>query len=102
MPGQWMPALCRPTLNGMKPSTEARRFLSRLSGAHGVAGVILVQKADPGPEGADHIPGDALRWPKCRCGSKRCPGYPPPVEQTASGLQSSLAEANRRSRRGKP
>ncbi|MFE7129811.1 hypothetical protein ACFVIM_03040 [Streptomyces sp. NPDC057638] len=86
----------------MKPSTEARRFLSRLSGARGVAGVLLMQKADPGPEGADLVPGDALRWPKCRCGSERCPDYVPQAERTANGLLSRLVEVNQRSRRGKP
>ncbi|MFE2077610.1 hypothetical protein [Streptomyces misionensis] len=36
-------------------SSEARQFLSRLSGAFG-GGVLMVQKSDPGPEGADLAP----------------------------------------------
>lgn len=37
-------------------SSEARQFLSRLSGAFGVGGVLIVHKSDPGPEGADLAP----------------------------------------------
>jgi hypothetical protein len=43
-------------------SGETRRFLSR----------------DPDPEGADLAPGSALRWPRCECGSPKCPDYKAP------------------------
>lgn len=65
---------------GHLSSSEARRFLSRLSGVLGVGGVLLVQKSDSGAEGADLAPGSALRWPKCECGSPKCPDYEPPAE----------------------
>lgn len=58
-------------------SSEARRFLSRPSGAHGVGDMLLVRKSDPGTEGADVAPGDGLGWPKCQCESPRCPDYAP-------------------------
>ncbi|MET9171683.1 hypothetical protein ABZX64_11585 [Streptomyces misionensis] len=38
-------------------SSEARQFLSRLSGAFGVGGVLMVQKSDPGAE----LEGDSRR-----------------------------------------
>jgi hypothetical protein len=54
-------------------SSEARQYLSRLSRAFGVGGVLVVQKSAPGPEGADLSPGSALQWPRCRCGTAKCP-----------------------------
>lgn len=81
-------------------SSDARRFLSRLSGALGVGGVLLVLKPDSDAEGADLAPGSALRWPKCECGSPKCPDYEPPAEPLAEPLSARVAEANRRSRRG--
>lgn len=80
-------------------SGEARRFLSRPSGAFSVGGVLLVRKSGPGPEGADLAPGDGLKWPGCQCGDRRCPDYEPPAEPSTEGLTAKVAEANRRSRR---
>lgn len=37
-------------------SSEARQFLSRLSGAFGKDGVLMVQRTNPDPEGADLAP----------------------------------------------
>lgn len=54
-------------------SSEARQFLSRLSTAFGVGGVLVVQKRAPGPEGADLAPGSVLHWPRYACGSVKCP-----------------------------
>ncbi|WKK24979.1 hypothetical protein QZH56_04985 [Streptomyces olivoreticuli] len=81
-------------------SGEARRFLSRLSGACGVGGVLLVRKDAPDSDGADLAPGDGLRWPKCQCGSARCPDYAPSPAPPHEGLRAKVAEANRRSRKG--
>lgn len=81
-------------------SSEARQFLSRLSEALGVDGVLIVQKSDPGPEGADLAPSSALRWPQCECGSPRCPDYKAAPNKPTEGLSSRVAEANARSRRG--
>ncbi|GHF63684.1 hypothetical protein GCM10010218_51320 [Streptomyces mashuensis] len=80
-------------------SGETRRFLSRLSGALGATGVLLVQKVDPGPEGADLVPGSGLRWPKCECGSPKCPDYDPTAGRPGEELRARVAEANRWSRR---
>lgn len=86
-------------------SSEARRFLSRLSEAHGVGGVLLVRKRDAEEEGTDRAPGSALRWPKCECGSPKCPDHEPPAEPSAKPsadeLSAKVAEANRRSRRSR-
>lgn len=81
-------------------SSEARQFLSRLSGAFGVNGVLMVQKSDPGPEGADMAPSSALRWPRCECGSPKCPDYKATPNRPTEGLSSRVAEVNARSRRG--
>jgi hypothetical protein len=81
-------------------SSEARQFLSRLSDAFGVGGVLMVHKSDPGPEGADMAPGSALRWPRCECGSPKCPDYKSPPNGPTEGLSSRVAEANARSRGG--
>ena len=81
-------------------SSEARQFLFRLSGAFGVGGVLMVQKSDPGPEGADLAPSSALRWPRCECGSPKCPDYKPPPNSPSAGLSGRVAAANARSRRG--
>jgi hypothetical protein len=47
-----------------------------------------------GPEDAweDMVPGRALRWPKCECGSRKCPDY--------EALRTKVAERNKRSSRG--
>jgi hypothetical protein len=47
-----------------------------------------------GPDDAweDVVPGKALRWPKCECGSPKCPDY--------DALRTKVAERNRRSSRG--
>lgn len=81
-------------------SSEARQFLSRLSGAFGVGGVLMVRKSDPGPEGADLAPNSALRWPRCECGSPKCPDYKPPPIGPSEGLRGGVAAADERSRRG--
>lgn len=81
-------------------SSEARQFLSRLSGAFGVGGVLMVQKSNPGPEGADLAPNSALCWPRCECGSPKCPDYEAPPGQPPERLSNRVAEANARSRRG--
>ncbi|GFH33955.1 hypothetical protein SCWH03_01590 [Streptomyces pacificus] len=81
-------------------SSEARQFLSRLSGAFGVDGVLMVQKHAPGPEGADLAPSSALHWPRCECGSAKCPGFKAPPIRPTGGLSGRVAEANARSRRG--
>lgn len=81
-------------------SREARGFLSCLSRTFGVGGVLVVQKSDPGPEGADLPPSSALRWPRCECGSPKCPDYKPPPKIPSEELSSRVAAANARSRRG--
>lgn len=81
-------------------SSEARQFLSRLSGAFGVNGVLMVQKSDPGSEGTDLAPGSGLRWPPCECGSSKCPDYKAPPNRPTEELSHKVAEANARSRRG--
>ncbi|GGW19379.1 hypothetical protein GCM10018980_66420 [Streptomyces capoamus] len=81
-------------------SSEARQFLSRLSGAFGINGVLMVQKSDPGPEGADLAPSSALRWPRCECGSPKCPDYKAPPSRPTEGLSGRVAEVNAQSRRG--
>lgn len=81
-------------------SSGARRSLSRLSGVFGVGGVLMVQKSDPGPEGADLAPSSALHWPRCECGSPKCPDHKHPSNSPSEGLSARVAEANARSRRG--
>ncbi|MEX2985866.1 hypothetical protein [Streptomyces sp. C36] len=82
-------------------SGEARHFLSQLSGAFGVGGVLLVSKADAGgPEGGSLAPSDGLEWPRCECGSPRCPDGKAPAVRPTEELTAKVAEANRRSRRG--
>lgn len=81
-------------------SGEAREFLSRLSGAIGVGGVLMVQESAPGFEGADLAPGSALSWPRCECGSPRCPDYNDPPNRPPEGLSSNVAESDARSRGG--
>lgn len=81
-------------------SGESRRFLSRLVEAFGVGGALLVAKTDTGgPEGGDLAPGDGLKWPRCRCGSPRCPDYRAPAVQSTEELSARVAEVNERSRR---
>ncbi|MFJ9030789.1 hypothetical protein ACIRQP_20110 [Streptomyces sp. NPDC102274] len=59
--------------------SKARLFLSRLMEDFGSDGLLVVRKPSPGaPEatgadGADLVPGAALRWPKCECGHSLCP-----------------------------
>ncbi|MFD5895198.1 hypothetical protein [Streptomyces sp. NPDC060366] len=79
--------------------------------AFGTDGVLVVRKLDSGSgSGSDGDgdndtaqllgPGAALAWPKCECGSPKCPDYvtpaPPPT-----GLSARLAERNQHSRRGR-
>ncbi|MFE9889056.1 hypothetical protein [Streptomyces scopuliridis] len=65
--------------------SEARRRLSLMIAAYGVDGSLVVPTytydpdADPGAEGADLAPGDALRWPPCECGDPSCPDSAPRV-----------------------
>lgn len=82
--------------------SEARQFLSRLSGARGVDGVLLVSRSDPGPEGAGLGPGSPFHWPKCACGSPKCPDYQAHPPATQEEMRARVAEVNRRSRRGGP
>ncbi|AQU67555.1 hypothetical protein BBN63_16225 [Streptomyces niveus] len=85
--------------------SEARRFLSRLMNAFGTDGVLVVRKLDSGSE-ADKDPewllgpGAALAWPKCECGSPKCPDYVPP-DPPPTGLSARLAERNQHSWRGR-
>ncbi|MFD6987912.1 hypothetical protein [Streptomyces sp. NPDC059943] len=73
--------------------------------AFGTDGVLVVRKLDSGSDGDNDTaqllgPGAALAWPKCECGSPKCPDYvtpaPPPT-----GLSARLAERNQHSRRGR-
>lgn len=84
--------------------SEARRFLSLLMSAFGTDGVLVVRKIDGGDGGADLEqvlgPGAALAWPKCRCGSPKCPDYVP-AQPPSTDLSARLAERNQHSRRGR-
>ncbi|MFF3395471.1 hypothetical protein ACFYW1_31625 [Streptomyces sp. NPDC002669] len=62
----------------MAEGSKARRNLSRLTRASGGDGVLIVPKDDPGADGADLVPGAALRWPPCECGHSLCPDYAAP------------------------
>ncbi|MET9480470.1 hypothetical protein [Streptomyces sp. NPDC006638] len=65
----------------MNDKSNARRVLARLTEEFGKDGVLIVPKSDPtaeGAEGADLIPGSALRWPPCECGNSLCPDYKEP------------------------
>lgn len=59
----------------MTGASKARQRLSLLTGRSGTDGVLIVPKADPGAEGADLVPGAALRWPPCECRHSLCPDY---------------------------
>jgi hypothetical protein len=88
----------------MTDKSNARRVLARLTEEFGKDGVLIVPKADPGaqgPEGADLIPGSALRWPPCECGNSLCPDYEEPSALAPDGLSARVADRNRRSRRGR-
>ncbi|MFI6084373.1 hypothetical protein ACIBBB_25960 [Streptomyces sp. NPDC051217] len=66
----------------------------------GTDGVLVVRKIDGNAEGdMEQLlgPGASLAWPKCECGSPKCPDYVPPV----STLSARLAERNQHSRRGR-
>ncbi|MFE4610661.1 hypothetical protein ACWGCP_17095 [Streptomyces niveus] len=78
--------------------SESRQFLSQLSEAIGVDGVVVVRKIEPGAEGADLSPGSVLSWPPCECGHPKCPDYQP--GSAAEGLRSRVAERNQLGRRG--
>ncbi|MFJ4921000.1 hypothetical protein [Streptomyces sp. NPDC088725] len=98
--------------------SEARRSLARLTEKFGRNGVLIVPKDAPGADGADLVPGSALRWPPCECGSEKCPDAkqapdpgsgpkpqsapapdPDPKPQSAAeALSARLAERNRLSR----
>lgn len=77
--------------------SDARRFLARLMSTFGTDGVLVVRKLD-GDDDTQQLlgPGAALAWPKCECGSAKCPDYVPPPSE----LSTRLAERNRHSRRG--
>lgn len=60
--------------------SKARRLLSRLTREFGTDGLLIIQTSGPGEEsaeGADLVPGSALRWPPCECGHSLCPDYKP-------------------------
>ncbi len=78
-------------------SSEARQFLSRLSSALGSGGVLVARKRSHGSEGADVTPVDGLEWPKCECGSPRCPDYQARPGAVGDALRSEVAGANERS-----
>lgn len=88
--------------------SEARRLLSRLMNAFGTDGVLVVRKLDGGGNGSDGDgdmaellgPGAALAWPKCECGSPKCPDYVPPAPPPTD-LSARVAERNQHSRRGR-
>ncbi|MFD3522561.1 hypothetical protein [Streptomyces sp. NPDC058653] len=66
----------------------------------GTDGVLVMRKIDGNAVGdMEQLlgPGAALAWPKCECGSPKCPDYVPP----ASKLSERLAERNEHSRRGR-
>ncbi|NED80499.1 hypothetical protein G3I76_10435 [Streptomyces sp. SID11233] len=62
----------------MAGNSKARQNLSRLTGRFGTDGVLIVPKSDIEAEGADLVPGAALRWPPCECGHSLCPDYVAP------------------------
>ncbi|WP_329457331.1 hypothetical protein [Streptomyces sp. NBC_01497] len=90
--------------------SKARRVLTELTETMGKDGVLIVHKDEempgraadlpqealdadgPGDAWEDVVPGKALRWPKCECGSPKCPDY--------DALRTKVAERNRRSSRG--
>ncbi|MFJ4920753.1 hypothetical protein [Streptomyces sp. NPDC088725] len=80
--------------------SEARQSLARLTEKFGRNGVLIVPTSDPGGGGADLVPGSALRWPPCECGSEQCPDSVPGVKplSPAEVLSARLAERNRLSR----
>ncbi|QIQ04923.1 hypothetical protein [Streptomyces liangshanensis] len=71
----------------MKDKSNARRVLARLTEEFGTDGTLIVPKPNPGvraaegAEGADLIPGSALRWPRCECGNSVCPDYEAPRDR---------------------
>ncbi|MFC8829727.1 hypothetical protein ACFT9I_30840 [Streptomyces sp. NPDC057137] len=74
--------------------------------AFGTDGVLVVRKLDGYGEGDGDTeqllgPGAALAWPKCECGSPKCPDYVPPAPPPTD-LSVRLAERNQHSRRGRP
>ncbi|WP_329068806.1 hypothetical protein [Streptomyces sp. NBC_01429] len=62
-----------------------RRRLSMVIEAFGVDGTLVVPKYGPWPEGGEPPPGDALKWPPCRCGSRICPDFEPADVATEPG-----------------
>lgn len=62
----------------MAGNSKARQNLSRLTGQFGADGVLIIPKEESGVEGADLVPGAALRWPPCECGHSLCPDYVAP------------------------
>lgn len=64
----------------MTAGSKARQGLSRLTERFGRDGVFIVPTADSRPEGADLVPGAALRRPPCECGHSLCPDYVPEDE----------------------
>ncbi|MFF5566616.1 hypothetical protein ACFY7Z_13295 [Streptomyces sp. NPDC012623] len=60
-----------------------RRRLATVIDAFGVDGTLVVPKYGPWPEGGEPAPGDALKWPPCRCGNRICPDFEPTEAEPA-------------------
>ncbi|WP_405615028.1 hypothetical protein OG292_18450 [Streptomyces sp. NBC_01511] len=91
----------------MSGGSEARRILSRLMREFGTDGVLVVRKLDGDDDTERPVgPGAALAWPKCECGSAKCPDYVAPASPASpttlsAELSARLAERNQHSRRGR-
>ncbi|MFJ4919587.1 hypothetical protein [Streptomyces sp. NPDC088725] len=85
----------------MTDGSGARRYLSRLIAELGTDGMLVVGKNEPGGDGADLVPGSALRWPPCECGHAECPDAPGP-QSAADRLRAKVAERNALSWRERP
>jgi hypothetical protein len=80
--------------------SSGRAVLRREAVLQGEAGSVEAAEGTEGAEDTegpddaweDVVPGKALRWPKCECGSPKCPDY--------DALRTKVAERNRRSSRG--
>ncbi|WP_405796891.1 hypothetical protein [Streptomyces sp. NBC_01506] len=68
---------------------------------YGTDGVLVVRKLDGDDDTGQLLgPGAALAWPKCECGSPKCPDYVAPTT-ISTELSARLAERNQHSRRGR-
>ncbi|MFJ5109413.1 hypothetical protein ACIQAD_01955 [Streptomyces sp. NPDC088551] len=65
--------------------SEARRRLSLMIAAYGVDGSLVVPTYayDPGAEGADVAPGDALKWRRVSAVTRRAPTRHPVQGRTS-------------------